>query len=411
MIYFVLLTTYLVSGIICVKTFKSSNIRSLYGNYIYVLTFFFLFRITVLVFDFDFIFPSYIVVWNLTQLNYIYAFFGFLIWILSFYIFMIINNNGNVIINNQKENYFINCIIFVSILAYIYFILALLGAGSIQGLIYYVRINSQFEFGFMSSFPSIALMFSTIYFSCYKNSLFMNLNIFLLVIIHMLTGDRSGIIFSFFIYFVSLYSYNKISFKYFLTILPLGMVIATLLKSFRSSVQLGMYVQEETIIHSISSGLNLNVYDAYVTIINYVNNGVPLRYGYDFLLGFIGLIPRAFWNDKPDVINTGVSFIQLFSQRQMGAPISAMGEWYWNFGFLGFIIGGFITYIFIKICSNLIKSYGKYYYGLSLYMIFHVVQTGFTNLSIRELFLTLIILYIPSKIMEIRFKNENTASK
>jgi hypothetical protein len=63
------------------------------------------------------------------------------------------------------------------------------------------------------------------------------------------------------------------------------------------------------------------------------------HYGDDFVQGFVGIVPRSLWPDKPEAINLGIWFRDTYMPGKSGKPITAIGGWWLNFGYLGVILG------------------------------------------------------------------------
>ena len=68
------------------------------------------------------------------------------------------------------------------------------------------------------------------------------------------------------------------------------------------------------------------------------------RYGEDFVVGLLGLVPRFLWEGKPAAIAPGVWFRQAYEPEKVnGWPMGAAGLWYLNFGILGLVLGGMLS--------------------------------------------------------------------
>ncbi|GAA5141816.1 hypothetical protein GCM10023340_04170 [Nocardioides marinquilinus] len=68
------------------------------------------------------------------------------------------------------------------------------------------------------------------------------------------------------------------------------------------------------------------------------------RAGEDFVTGFVALVPRLVWADKPDAIAPGRWFRQHYQPEKVnGWPMGAAGLWYLNFGWVGLLLGGLLS--------------------------------------------------------------------
>lgn len=95
---------------------------------------------------------------------------------------------------------------------------------------------------------------------------------------------------------------------------------------------------------SITRGLNLNNYDAFLLAIRDFQGAETKRNGEDFANAFLGLVPRALWPDKPQFINVGDWFAQVYKPGKVsGTPVTLLGEWFLNFGILGLVVGGTLS--------------------------------------------------------------------
>ncbi len=76
-------------------------------------------------------------------------------------------------------------------------------------------------------------------------------------------------------------------------------------------------------------------------ILRKVGDSAPYQEGYTIALTALGLVPRAFWPGKPDT-STGQLFnreLHISAFRDVYVSVSQLGEWYWNFGWPGLLVG------------------------------------------------------------------------
>lgn len=379
--------------------YKKNGFHSIYFFYYSLFSAFFLLRSFALFSGLDTPFPEDLLGKVVPEESFFIGLIGYYIWSISFFLFTLSLNSKATTYgccNQVRDERLLDFSIFLGVLLSIVYILsAILNAGSVAKVIYYLRIDSEFKFGFMSSIPAITLMLIAAQCSIWGVNAKKILLITFLIIIQVVAGDRSGIIFSLVVFIVVKFSLGGMSKLKVALMLPLVFVLASALKYYRSMYQLNIEQESITMIRSISSSLNLNIYDAYYSVIGFVNHGLEFRYGYDFYLGVVGLIPRFLWEGKPEVVNTGVWFAQLFSERKMGTPISSIGEWYLNFGFFGFLLGAIITFFYLKIAESIMPKSKELRAALSLIFVLQVVQSGFSNTSLRETLLFIILVVLP----------------
>jgi hypothetical protein len=401
--------------------FKRDTFKSTFLIYSSLLSVFFVFRASVLVLGVDEIFPEHIYYGAVEESDYMIGWAGYCVWIFIYLALVTFFGKSNLLpaiaaasIHEENGKALKSTFYLLFFLSLVYFTFALLGAGGMAGLIYYVRINSEFGYAFLSNIPSIAMMIGCVVLAIYGASRLVIVYVLTLGFIHICLGDRSGIIFSLVVLGYALWITNKVGVVRIVLLAPIIFVVAALLKWFRSVFQLEMDIADSGLIRALSSSLNLNVYDAYFIAVSYIQDGMGLRYGYDFWLGIVGLIPRFLWDGKPELINTGVWFAQLYSDLKMGTPVSSLGEWYMNFGFIGFVLGSLVTYLIIFVVIKILPADKNLKSSLGLIFVLHVLQSGFTNATLRELFLFCFFVLVPFYMMHtnyLRLTNENTNSK
>lgn len=84
-------------------------------------------------------------------------------------------------------------------------------------------------------------------------------------------------------------------------------------------------------------------YDALMLAIRDYDLTAGLRWGEDFRAGLAAMIPRQIWPDRA-AFNPGVWFRQIYEPGTVnGWPITPIGEWLVNFGWLGVAAGGALS--------------------------------------------------------------------
>ena len=83
-------------------------------------------------------------------------------------------------------------------------------------------------------------------------------------------------------------------------------------------------------------------------------------YGRTFLMFMVAPIPRVLWPDKPNVrLGPYVTQDILRLNTQSGAPPSAIGEFYINFGWAGVVFGMFICGVILSLLQKRVAYFGS----------------------------------------------------
>ena len=94
---------------------------------------------------------------------------------------------------------------------------------------------------------------------------------------------------------------------------------------------------------SFSTTMNLDMVDYFMVVLQDFSYDT-FHYGSDFVRGLIGIVPRAVWAGKPEYIGVGNWFGAVYFGRPLiGAPITATGEWWLNFGIAGVVFGAALS--------------------------------------------------------------------
>lgn len=102
-------------------------------------------------------------------------------------------------------------------------------------------------------------------------------------------------------------------------------------------------VSEGNVWRKMAVAMHGSQFDALMLAIRDVDLSSGLRWGEDFLAGFAAMIPRQIWPDRP-IFNIGHWFRQMYEPHtQNGWPITPVGEWLVNFGWIGVAIGGALS--------------------------------------------------------------------
>lgn len=170
-----------------------------------------------------------------------------------------------------------------------------------------------------------------------------------------LTGDRSGVLFP--IVLVLLFRLSLLPEKRAIKWLIIsGVAICIIAVGTRYIRTMALYGDKMESSHDFSGpinalthSLNANNYDTLQLVVRDTNEKYNLRYGEDFVNGAIAIVPRAVWSGKPDALFPD-RFIrgQYLTNAKTGWPVHASGQWYLNYGIIGFLIGGLLTGILFR---------------------------------------------------------------
>lgn len=148
---------------------------------------------------------------------------------------------------------------------------------------------------------------------------------------------------------------------------------------------------------SVLQHLNANATDHFMVIVQDFDI-TNFTYGDDFYRGLIGVIPRSIWPEKPERITTGQWFTErYFPGKPSGRPITTVGIYYLNFGYVGVFLGMLISGIFCRILWHYLKgaSYQPWSVILYLTFMFKILSWGtFTPTLPMDLILVFIPIYL-----------------
>lgn len=207
---------------------------------------------------------------------------------------------------------------------------------------------------------------------------------FSLVFLFMM-GERGGII-SAFLFLAVLYHFgvrrltvwNYLAFGLVLSLLlaGLGMARKEIMKSDEgTTVSTSRMLEvigddEQWSALSVLQHLNANATDHFMVIVQDFDI-TNYTYGDDFYRGLIGVIPRAIWPDKPERITTGQWFTErYFPGKPSGRPITTVGIYYLNFGYVGVFLGMLISGAFCRILWHYLKGVNYRPWPVILYLTF-----------------------------------------
>ncbi len=153
----------------------------------------------------------------------------------------------------------------------------------------------------------------------------------------------------------------------------------------------------------IYTGLYFIVYDTTLLFVETHNKRHFTETGEDFKNGFILLIPRILWPDKPATeLTAGNRFARQISPEKEnpgGKPPYGFAQWYTNFGWLGVFVGGMLTG---WVLAALQRKYGDFADNpFSFVIMWHVIfivlgpwPGGIHNISLLNYVLYIFPLFI-----------------
>lgn len=224
-------------------------------------------------------------------------------------------------------------------------------------------------------------------------------------------GERGGII-SAFLFLAVLYHFgvrrltvwNYLAYGLVLSLLlaGLGMARTEIMKSDEGTVvntskMLEIIGDEERwSALSVLQHLNANATDHFMVIVQDFDI-TNFTYGDDFYRGLIGVIPRSIWPDKPERITTGQWFTErYFPGKPSGRPITTVGIYYLNFGYVGVFLGMLLSGVFCRILWQYLKGANYRPWSVILYLtfMFRLLSWGtFTATLPMDLILVFVPLY------------------
>lgn len=145
---------------------------------------------------------------------------------------------------------------------------------------------------------------------------------------------------------------------------------------------------------SVLQHLNANATDHFMVIVQDFDI-TNYTYGDDFYRGLIGVIPRSIWPNKPERITTGQWFTErYFPGKPSGRPITTVGIYYLNFGYVGVFLGMLISGLFCRILWHYLKGARYQPWCVILYLIFMFKILSWGTLT-PALPMDLILVFIP----------------
>lgn len=145
----------------------------------------------------------------------------------------------------------------------------------------------------------------------------------------------------------------------------------------------------------VYGAMHFDVMDGNVIFIDTLGTLHDEELGASFAAGAAGIIPRFLWPNKPAQISVGGGFKQsLIPGAHGGWPVFAYNQWFSSFGWLGVIVGGFLTGLILRIIQ---ERYGQMthdpfsVYISYIFILYVLSPTGLNN----EIFMNYIFFVVP----------------
>lgn len=277
--------------------------------------------------------------------------------------------------SNIKMTLIIFCILYIYVIYKVFATIIKIGgieAAMVNSAVF--RYNNQ---GYLAVLLALCAIIPICFLELNKNKMAF-ITMISMILILILTGRRGLIINSLILPFMSYYNYRrkKITNK---TIVIVGGICAILILFIgnlrgQSSVSskegwLANVITDLTVTTQMGENLPDTIYALDSGMIKYQHFKYLNR-------GIIGMIPRAIWKNKPELIDHSMIVSKLvYNIDTFGRPIGAFGFAYLCFGILGVIIFGLITgFITKKFYMWMIENNGYIHIFLYSILVMHVMN-------------------------------------
>jgi len=113
------------------------------------------------------------------------------------------------------------------------------------------------------------------------------------------------------------------------------------------------------IFRKIAVSMHGSEFDALLLLMRDLDLTASVRWGEDFFAGLAALVPRQIWPERP-VFNLGGWFRRLYEPETVnGWPITPLGEWLVNFGWIGLAAGGALSGYLIRAAQRVYHDIWK----------------------------------------------------
>jgi oligosaccharide repeat unit polymerase len=353
-----------------------------FALYIYFFSLLFMGRHAMLMFGFDVPYPEYLFSFDVDSYRLL-ALFMVSIWLLFFLLIACLYRPGpnsfvmKLLPQAPEQPHLgvlaIPCVLlFLCSLAVVAYPISLYGF-DFAVISYQIRIEKIFSgisflqfLGPMGSYLIVAWIFAYLKLKRNTNSKASKLAIigmlsmaFISTLSTLLMGERDQ--FAFFIVFVALsYSlfYKRVS-TATLGILASLIITYMIIAGWMRMNLWGFNLEADSLARRITQGLNMDVYDKFILLLHtWQSQREPYRLGEDYILGFLGAIPRSLWPEKPEHVAPDIMLRHYFEpEMPSGWPFTPVGEFWLNFGWPGLVLGAILTGIIYVSIQQRYKNY------------------------------------------------------
>lgn len=232
----------------------------------------------------------------------------------------------------------------------------------------------------------------TLPFELSLSSVFLGINLFAAL----MTGGKSYVIYPLFTLILAYVLYfRKSSLKSLIA--PL-IVLMTLILALQYGRTVFVAQSDFNSERQVLTGIGASNLDTNLIYLDYIAREKPVETGGDFYNGVLGVIPRMFWQDKPGRITAGGAFRRSVDPgSNSGWPVFGFNIWYSNFGWIGVVLGGFLSGVLLRSLAYRYEDYPENPYSfclLTLFTIHILVPGGMSNLILMQYILNVLPLWI-----------------
>ena len=153
----------------------------------------------------------------------------------------------------------------------------------------------------------------------------------------------------------------------------------------------------------LTVGLNLNMFDYFMLVVRDWGKLYEFRVGEDFLVGGLGIVPRSFWANKPEVIHFGTWLKEYYlGDRAGGWPVTTVGQWYANFSYGGIVLGGMVAGALYRALQYRYADFHRnpWAFVFMFAMVFDVIPGGWNAVTPMYLVLYAMPLYVVGLVLQ-----------
>ena len=124
-------------------------------------------------------------------------------------------------------------------------------------------------------------------------------------------------------------------------------------------------------------------------IIKAIPEKLDYEYGSTMTAWVAAPIPRSTWSEKPIIANGAIIGVEVFGNRISGVPPGLFGEFYWNFGIIGIVLGGFLfgrmlKWFYVSFRSKSNPNCVLIYSTSVMFFAFYIVNVNVNQFIVRS---------------------------